>query len=237
MLNVALPYVYTYDQRMHTIADLRPFHRSAVLASVDVVAHVASGDLGRPTPCADWDLGDLLTHMTVQHNGFAAAARGAGADPRVWDSAAVVDAVRAEPAATYAAAAADVLDAFAADGALDATFALPEFGPNATFPGRMAIGFHFVDYVAHGWDVARSIAMSFELPSDVVAAALPLALLVPDGEHRSEENAFFGPALPADGDVTNFDRMLLHLGRSPDWKCLRTPQERTSIDILGGRSS
>ena len=54
-------------------------------------------------------------------------------------------------------AAADVLDAFSADGVLDATFALPEFGPDATVPGAMAIGFHFVDYVVHGWDAASDI--------------------------------------------------------------------------------
>ena len=53
---------------------------------------------------------------------------------------------------------------------MGAAFALPEFGPGATFPGALAIGFHFVDYVVHGWDVARAIDAPFELPADVVAA-------------------------------------------------------------------
>lgn len=101
---------------------------------------------------AGWDLADLLTHMTAQHRGFAAAARGSGADPAIWQPEAVVAAIRTDPAGTYAAAAHDVLDAFAADDS-EATFALPDFGPGATFPGTMAMGFHFVDYVVHGWDV------------------------------------------------------------------------------------
>jgi uncharacterized protein (TIGR03086 family) len=202
---------------MQTIGDVRPFHRTAVLSSVDVVGAITPDDLGRQTPCAGWNLADLLAHMTVQHHGFAAAARGRGADLAVWDRTAVADAVAADPAGTYAAAAADVLEAFAADGVLDATFALPEFGPGATLPGSLAICAHFVDYVAHGWDVARTLGARFELPADVVAAALPLALIVPDDESRVTEGAPFGPAVPATETASDLDRMLRHLGRSPNW--------------------
>jgi uncharacterized protein (TIGR03086 family) len=192
-------------------------HRIAVSASVDVVNGVKSDDLARPTPCAGWNLTDLLAHMTVQHRGFAAAARGHGVDTSVWDPATVTEIVVADPAAAYAAAAADVLDAFAADGVLEASFALPEFGPGATFPGEMAIGFHFVDYVVHGWDVARTIGAAFQLPREVVAAVLPLALAVPDGDFRNDEAVPFRPAVPTDGPASDLDRILSHLGRSPAW--------------------
>ena len=156
--------------------------------------------------------------MTVQHRGFAAAARGRGADLGVWQPAAVADAVAADPAGTYAAAAADVVEAFAADGVLDATFVLPELGPGAAFPGALAIGFHFVDYVVHGWDVARTIGADFALPDDVVAAVLPLVFMVPDGDFRAAAGAPFGQALPAPAGGNDLDRILGHLGRSPDWK-------------------
>jgi uncharacterized protein (TIGR03086 family) len=162
---------------MNTISDFRPAHRIAVQVSVDVVSAVTADDLRRPTPCAGWDLGDLLAHMTVQHRGFAAAARGHGADLAVWDCASVVDAVSLDPSGSYAAAATDVLEAFAADDALTESFALPEFGPGATCPGAMAIGFHFVDYVVHAWDVSRTIDAPLDLPDDVIAAVLPFALV------------------------------------------------------------
>src|ERR1700677_2327451 len=183
--------------QMHTIADVRLVHRIAVLASVDIVAAVVPEDLRRPTPCAGWNLGDLLAHMTVQHRGFAAAARGRGADEAVWQPATVADAVAADPAGTYSAAATEVIDAFAGDDVLDSEFALPEFGPGAMFPAAMAIGFHYVDYVVHGWDVARTLGQSYELPVDVVAAAVPLALAVPDGGLPTTEAAPFGPAIPS----------------------------------------
>ena len=142
-MGLDITYASTYHMSMHTIEE--------------VVAGVATDDLRRPTPCAGWNLCDLLAHMTAQHRGFAAAARGHGADLAMWDPTTVADRVAADPAGTYAAAADDVLVAFAADGVLESAFALPELGPGASFPGALAIGFHFVDYVVHGWDVARSI--------------------------------------------------------------------------------
>jgi uncharacterized protein (TIGR03086 family) len=110
---------------MLTNQDIRSFHRTAVMASVAVVDNVTPNDLHRATPCDGWDLAHLLAHMTVQHRGFAAAARGGGADPARWDIATVADAVAVDPAGAYAAAAADVLEAFADDGVLTGSFALP----------------------------------------------------------------------------------------------------------------
>ena len=202
---------------MFTIEDVRPFHRTAVRASVDLVATVTPDHLRLPTPCAGWDLGDLLAHMTAQHRGFAAAARGGGADLAVWQPATVADLVVADPAGTYTAASDEVIEAFAADGALDAMFALPELGPGAEFPGALAIAFHFVDYVVHGWDVARTIGADFALPADVVAAALPVALAVPGGSARLTDGAAFGPAITSPGEATDLDRILTYLGRSPEW--------------------
>lgn len=192
-------------------------HRTAVLKTIDIVDSVQMADLDRMTPCEGWNLADLLAHMTVQHRGFAAAARGLGAGPDVWRVETVVDAVRADPRRAYSEAAHDALDAFAADGTAEAPFALPEFGEGAVFPGAMAMGFHFVDYVVHGWDVATSLGVPFELPADVVEAVLPLALAVPDGDFRSVAGAPFAPAVEQ-GGTDDFERLLRHLGRRPDWR-------------------
>jgi uncharacterized protein (TIGR03086 family) len=200
---------------MPTTVDFLPMHRIAVRKSIDVVDTVSPQDLHRPTPCAGWTLLDLLAHMTAQHRGFAAAARGFGADPDIWREEVLLDSVAADPAGSYRGAAADVLDAFAADGAADAVFALPDFGPGATAPAEMAMGFHFVDYVVHGWDVAATLGATFELPADVIDAVLPLVLAVPEGDFRSADGAPFARALQPAG--SDFDRLLRHLGRRPDW--------------------
>ena len=215
---------------MHINNDIRPLHRIAVQASVDVVSLVSADDLALPTPCDGWNLANLLAHMTVQHRGFAAAARGHGDDEAVWQTHTVAAAVAADPAGAYAAAAADVLDAFAGADVLDASFALPELGPGAAFPAAMAIGFHHVDYVVHGWDVARTLGRSYELPDDVVAAAVPLAFVVPDGDFRTIDNAPFGPAIPSTDPADDLDRILAYLGRSPQWR----PTVVQAAVVVGG---
>ncbi|OBJ50893.1 TIGR03086 family metal-binding protein [Mycobacterium sp. 1423905.2] len=210
---------------MHTdLVDVRPFHRLAVLNSIAIVDTVAVGDLVAPTPCAGWNLRDLLAHMIAQHRGFAAAAIGSGGDTDVWRVDTLLGAVTADPAGTYADAANAVLTAFTDDAVLQASFALPDFGPHATFPGAIAIGFHFIDYVVHGWDVAASLGVRYALPDDVLEAALSLALAIPDGDYRDTPAVPFARALDAPS-VTKLDRILRHLGRSPDWtpECSRKP--------------
>jgi uncharacterized protein (TIGR03086 family) len=189
--------------------------RRAVAESVWVVSLVNAADLDRPTPCAQWTLGDLIAHMTVQHRGFAAAARGAGADPHVWEVAPLGD----DPVAAYAAAAHDVVAAFAEPGVAEKRFALPEFSTDVTFRGTRAIGFHFLDYVVHSWDVASALRVTFDLPPDLVTAALPLAEAVPDGPGRAEPGAAFAPrrtaATHATDAATDLDRLLALVGRAP----------------------
>ena len=184
----------------------------AVRASVQVVSQAGTGDLARPTPCVNWTLADLLAHMTVQHNGFAAAAAGDGGDLVHWQTGAPV----ADPGGEYATAAERVLAAFAAEGVLAREFALPEISTELRFPAAAAIGFHFIDYVVHGWDVARALDLDYELEPDMLAAALPIARAVPDGERRRRPGAAFAPRVAATSGGA-LDQIVALLGRRPDW--------------------
>ncbi|MFJ7627755.1 TIGR03086 family metal-binding protein [Streptomyces sp. NPDC097595] len=192
--------------------DIIELDRIAVLESVRLAGRAGPGDWDRPTPCDAWTLRRLVEHMGTQHLGFAAAARGEGADAAAWAPRPAGD----DPAAWYRGTARTVLDAFARPGASERWFALPEIGA-ATFPGATAMGFHFIDYVVHSWDVAATLGLPLALPDEVVEAALPLALRVPGGAARERPDAAFRPALPvADGGP--LPRVLAALGRSPDWR-------------------
>src|ERR1700750_714582 len=65
----------------HDIVDL---DARVVRGTVALVTQARPADLARPTPCAGWTLGDLIGHMTTQHDGWTAAAAGHGADLSCW---------------------------------------------------------------------------------------------------------------------------------------------------------
>ena len=196
--------------------DIVTLDARVVRATVDVVSQVGPADLARPTPCADWTLGELLTHMTAQHDGWVAAAAGDGGDLSRWQPGPPV----ADPVKEYAAAAERVLAAFGADGVLGREFALAELSPLLRFPAAQAISFHFIDYLVHGWDVARSLGLDpsgYELEPDLLAAALPVAQAVPDGELRKQGVVPFAPGIPVTGTLGVMDQIVAMLGRSPSW--------------------
>lgn len=180
--------------------------------SAAVVSKVDNGDLGRPTPCAEWTLADLLAHLTAQHHGFAAAAAGRGADEAAWRPRPTAD-----PVADHLAAADLVLAAFAEDGLAEREFVLPELSTTTAFSAAQAVTFHLIDYVVHGWDVARAIDLPYELHPELAEPALRIALSVPDHPARREPGAPFAPALPAPPDATPLDQILAALGRTPTW--------------------
>jgi uncharacterized protein (TIGR03086 family) len=184
-----------------------------VQSSIAVVAQVHAADLGRPTPCAEWTLAGLLAHMTAQHHGFAAAARGRGGDLAAWQ----VRPVGPGPVADYADAAEDVLAAFAEPEVPQREFELPEFRPVSRFPAVQAISFHLIDYVVHGWDVARTLGLDYHLAPELAGLALKIARAVPDGDNRLEPGAAFGPASAVGDDADPLHRILTLLGRSPEW--------------------
>ena len=68
----------------------------------------------------------------------------------------------------------------------------------------------------HGWDVAAALGVPFALPTDVIAAVLPLVLAVPDGDFRDQAGSPFARAVECE-DTGDLDRILRHLGRVPDW--------------------
>ncbi|MEU0025936.1 TIGR03086 family metal-binding protein [Streptomyces sp. NPDC006335] len=167
-------------------------------------------DWTRDTPCAGWDLRRLVAHMTAQHHGFAAAARGDGGELGHWREPRELG----DPAAAHRAAADAVLAAFAEPGVTEREFVLPELGGG--FAGRTAIGFHFVDYVVHAWDVAAALGVPLRLSEDVLIAGLAVARRVPTDPAGRGPGFAFAPALKVPEGAGPLEETLRLLGRQPD---------------------
>ena len=191
--------------------DVVALDRAAVEASVALVRRTGPGDWSRPTPCAGWDLSDLVAHLTIQHHGFAAASEGAGIELDPWQPV-----VHDDPVAAYEQAADRVITAFAAPGVLAREFWLPEISTEIRFAAPAAIGFHHLDYVVHSWDLARTLGVPVPLDDDVIGPALALAERIPDDESRDRPGAAFAHAVPAAGH-SSLDRLVALIGRDPYW--------------------
>jgi uncharacterized protein (TIGR03086 family) len=195
--------------------ELLDLHRRTMAYAASIVHMVEPDQLGLPTPCTEWDLGQLLAHMTAQNRGFAAAARGADFDPAVWDETPLSERF----AETFAASAEEVVAAFADEEAAESDWFI-DIGADEplAIPGRIAIGFHFVDYVVHAWDAAVAIGHEPEFDAIVLTEALTIAEEVPqDGPTRLGPHAPFAPALELEGGDGLLDQVLALLGRDPEW--------------------
>ena len=189
------------------------------MTSVAIVDRVTVGQLELATPCTGWTLRRLLAHMIGQNYGFAAAEEGVSQNREAFADRTVGD----TPAAEYGASATRVLAAFAAPGLLDGSMYLPEVRGGATLPATTAIGFHLIDYVAHGWDVAKSIGASVGYDREVLLAALRIAAAVPDEAKPPTHRRRSDPALPPAASRP-------WIGSSPSSAARRTGRRPLALD-------
>ncbi|MEZ0015015.1 TIGR03086 family metal-binding protein [Kitasatospora sp. GAS206B] len=205
---------------MTTPTTLAPAHARALALAAPVVAAIRPEHLDLPTPCGDWALRRLLAHVIGQQYGFAAAARGQGADPAVWADRPLVAGPGAAGAAlaAFADSASELAEAFAAAEATGATVELPEILPGHAFPATQAIGFHLLDTLVHAWDLAVTIGLPFELGPDLAALLLNIAELVPNDPAARAPGRAFAPVRPATTEATALEQALLLLGRDPHWQ-------------------
>jgi uncharacterized protein (TIGR03086 family) len=201
---------------IRVMTDLLSLHRRTMATATAIVELVGEDQLRMETPCAGWDLSQLLAHMIGQNHGFASAARGEAFDLANWAD----RPVSTRPHEAFAASAAEVVDAFASPGAVEREWPiLVGADRSLAVPGRQALGFHFIDYVVHAWDVAVSIGVKVEFDDDILTAVLPLAQEVPlEGPTRNGPYAPFAPAVTLEAPQGNLNDLLAILGRDPAWK-------------------
>jgi uncharacterized protein (TIGR03086 family) len=186
-------------------ADVLALHARAAKQVAALVAAVPSAQMGRPTPCTEWDVRALIGHVVDLNRLVAARATGA-ADPAPVDLAAGDD-----PAAAVARAHEAVTAILAAPGALDRSFAMP-WGEQT---GEILAWELFIDLVAHAWDLHRAVDALPPLDPALCEAALAKAReLIVDAVHRVPGGIGPEVVLPAAAPVC--DRFAGFYGRRVD---------------------
>ena len=180
-------------------------HRALEQTSA-VVANIDDGQLGLPTPCADFDVRALLNHTVASIGGLANAANG-----ETWDMATYGrDLLGDDARGTFQRAVERLREATSGADTLERRWEMP-FGQS---PGSQAIAIAILEVTQHGWDLARATGQSPTFDDELSEAALELARqnLPPDDQRPPQA---FGPSVPIDDGAPAHDRLAAFLGRTP----------------------
>lgn len=180
----------------------------ACVSTGGILANVTRNQLDLPTPCAGWQVRDLIDHIVGAAGFFADLAQyGASAEDAEQPG---------RPGGDYIAAfgqqSGRAIEWFSAAGAMERTMALPT-GPA---PGARCIEVATGEILVHGWDLARSTGQPRPAGTGVAEALLASPWLSLCAQVRDADPAVFGPAIDVPADAPAADRLAAFLGRDPD---------------------
>ena len=190
-------------------SDPRPLHRRAIAQTETAVAAVSADQLTLPTPCTEYDVRALLSHII---GGLTRAALVGEGDPDALARPAVVDGVPDDgwPAA-YRAAAARATAAWADDVKLDTLVEVPW----GKVPGRFALAGYVQEILAHGWDLAQATGQPTESDPELATWALAGAKRILPPDIRGDASVPFGPVVEVSPDAAPYTQLAAWLGRHP----------------------
>ncbi|MDA3626919.1 TIGR03086 family metal-binding protein [Saccharopolyspora sp. WRP15-2] len=137
-------------------------------ATGELVAGVQRDQWDAATPCTDWNVRELVSHMVIGHRLFNGILRGEVAlAPGALDPT-NSDVLGNDPAAAYRSAAEGLLAAFRRPGVLDQRFRVPA----GDVPGIAAVHLRAVEELVHGWDLARATNQKPRYADEVVERQL-----------------------------------------------------------------
>lgn len=171
-----------------------------------LVRSTEAGDLQRPTPCAEWTVADLLTHI----RGFAAAsAAAASRRPFAGDEPVMNDPLGDD----WRQELPNRLSELAAAWANPAAWAGKTEAAGIQAPAGVAGNAALQELLLHGWDLARATERPFRPDHASVTACLDFLASL-SAEDRSQP---FAAAVELSSGSTDLERLLAIGGRSPKW--------------------
>ncbi len=177
---------------------------SYILPTVSTtVGHIVPSQLTTATPCSAFTVQDLLDHLMVGGDMFAAEFR--GEDGSSIEHEAVYGVV---PAAAFRATMDDLLAAVKSPGAMERTIS----APIGEVSGSVMARFAAFDVSMHGWDLAQATDQRYELPPAVIAAVDDFARSALTPEMRDGDT--FKDEITPPSDASRLERLVAFSGRS-----------------------
>ena len=179
-------------------AELTPL--TSANATLAVLQHVLRGiaedRLGAATPCREFTVGQLETHLLTSLRGLAALA-----------GCTLVPSPAADVESRIAYAGQQAVEAWTARG-LEGTVQ----GGGQELPAVVGASILSLEFLVHAWDFASATGQQAVVSEEVAAYVLGFAEQVIDPGLR--ESAGFDPAVPVDAEAPALDRLVAFTGRA-----------------------
>ncbi|MFD9098392.1 TIGR03086 family metal-binding protein [Streptomyces collinus] len=188
--------------------DPRPVYTRATEQAAALIRTVRPEQLDGPTPCTEFDVRALLSHVVGGTRRIAVV--GEGGDGLAVEP--VAEGVEDDGwAAAYDEVRVRVLKAWEADERMTA----PVRVPWGEVPGHAALSGYVMEIVTHTWDLAEAVGHPFALDPDLADFALATAQRVlPDSRPRDEETPFDTRREAPEG-AGRYERLAAWMGRAP----------------------
>ncbi len=189
-----------------------------VLSRLAAVVDVDDDQLGSPTPCTGFTVGELRTHVLGWLQFFAAALTDpAAASPRPDpENFALGNGESARSVVDRALTA--IHQAIAADAAGQmVTMSSSRMAGDGVL--AMALG----EYIIHAWDLAAATGRPFSAPDVAVEPAHEFLHGMVAPEYRGPDTGFFDAEVTVPDDASALDRLLGFAGRDPRWSSTNDP--------------
>ena len=187
-----------------TNQDPRPMFLRALDQTQALIDAVEPGDLGLPTPCAEYDVRTLLGHQLAVLDRIDTALNGGNPVelPMVTTTDDVTGVWKERRTKLEATLTAGTI--------LGRTCTVPW----GTVPGAVAIAGYTGELTVHSWDLAKATGRVDELDDDLATYLLPLVQRAIPAEPRGGHIPF-GPVVPVADDASPYDRLVAWEGRRP----------------------
>lgn len=188
--------------------DPRPLYTRASEQIAALVETVRPEQLAGPTPCAEFDVRTLLSHIAGGTRRIAVV--GAGGDGMAVRP--FLDGVEDDRwSAAYDEVRTEARKSWADDARLDALVTVPW----GEAPGRIALSGYVMEAVTHTWDLSESLGRPLALDPELAEFSLGIARRVLPDERRDDEELPFDSAVPAPEGADAYGRLAAYLGRRP----------------------